>query len=66
MDPSATPHRGSRDAPPKSLQARPEHGGVPVSSGDAGLAAVIVVYLAAMRLTDDRQRLRIERLTAKG
>jgi putative ABC transport system permease protein len=33
-------------------------------SGGAGLAAVAVVYLAAMRLTDDRQRLRIDRLTA--
>ena len=35
-------------------------------SGGAGLAAVIVVYLAAMRLTDDRQRLRIDRLTGRG
>ena len=34
-------------------------------SGGSGLAAVAVVYLAAMRLTDDRQRLRIDRLTAK-
>jgi hypothetical protein len=25
-----------------------------------------VVYLAAMRLTDDRQRLRIDRLTARS
>lgn len=33
-------------------------------SGGSGLAAVAVVYLAAMRLTDDRQRLRIDRLTA--
>ena len=35
-------------------------------SGGAGLAAVAVVYLAAMRLTDDRQRLRIDRLTARA
>jgi putative ABC transport system permease protein len=35
-------------------------------SGGAGLAAVVVVYLAAIRLTDDRQRLRIDRLSAKG
>jgi putative ABC transport system permease protein len=35
-------------------------------SGSSGLAAVTVVYLAAMRLTDDRQRLRIDRLTAKA
>lgn len=35
-------------------------------SGGSGLAAVAVVYLAAMRLTDDRQRLRIDRLTAKA
>ena len=35
-------------------------------SGGSGLAAVAVVYLAAMRLTDDRQRLRIDRLTAKS
>ncbi len=34
-------------------------------SGGSGLAAVAVVYLAAMRLTDERQRLRIDRLTAK-
>jgi putative ABC transport system permease protein len=34
-------------------------------SGGAGLAAVVVVYLTAMRLTDDRQRLRIDRLTAR-
>ena len=32
-------------------------------AGGSGLAAVAVVYLAAMRLTDDRQRLRIDRLT---
>jgi putative ABC transport system permease protein len=32
-------------------------------SGGSGLASVAVVYLAAMRLTDDRQRLRIDRLT---
>jgi putative ABC transport system permease protein len=35
-------------------------------SGGAGLAAVVVVYLTAIRLTDDRQRLRIDRLVAKG
>ena len=35
-------------------------------SGGSGLAAVAVVYLAAARLTDDRQRLRLDRLTAKG
>lgn len=35
-------------------------------SGGSGLAAVAVVYLAAMRLTDDRQRLRIDRLTARA
>ena len=34
-------------------------------SGGSGLAAVAVVYLAAMRLTDDRQRLRIDRLAAR-
>jgi putative ABC transport system permease protein len=34
-------------------------------SGGSGLAAVAVVYLAAWRLTDDRQRLRLDRLTAK-
>jgi putative ABC transport system permease protein len=34
-------------------------------SGGSGLAAVAVVYLAARRLTDDRQRLRIDRLAAK-
>jgi len=34
-------------------------------SGGSGLAAVAVVYLAAMRLTDDRQRLRIDRLSAR-
>jgi hypothetical protein len=33
-------------------------------SGGSGLAAVAVVYLAAMRLTDDRQR--IDRLTDKA
>ncbi len=33
-------------------------------AGGSGLASVAVVYLAAMRLTDDRQRLRIDRLTA--
>jgi len=32
-------------------------------AGGSGLAAVAVVYLAAMRLTDDRQRLRTDRLT---
>jgi putative ABC transport system permease protein len=35
-------------------------------SGGSGLAAVAVVYLAAMRLTDDRQRLRIDRLSAQA
>jgi putative ABC transport system permease protein len=35
-------------------------------SGGSGLAAVAVVYLAAIRLTDDRQRLRIDRLSAKA
>lgn len=35
-------------------------------AGGSGLAAVAVVYLAAMRLTDERQRLRLDRLTAKG
>ena len=35
-------------------------------SGGSGLAAVAVVYLAAMRLTDDRQRLRIDRLRSVG
>ncbi|MDR3535517.1 MAG: iron export ABC transporter permease subunit FetB [Acetobacteraceae bacterium] len=34
-------------------------------SGGAALAAVAVVTLAAARLTDDRQRLRLDRLTAK-
>jgi putative ABC transport system permease protein len=34
--------------------------------GGSGLASVAVVYLAAMRLTDERQRLRLDRLTAKG
>jgi putative ABC transport system permease protein len=34
-------------------------------SGGSGLAAVAVVYLAAWRLTDDRQRLRLDRLSAK-
>ena len=35
-------------------------------SGGSGLAAVAVVYLAAARLTDDRQRLRLDRLVTKG
>jgi putative ABC transport system permease protein len=35
-------------------------------SGGAGLAAVVVVYLTAIRLTDDRQRLRIDRLTSRS
>jgi hypothetical protein len=35
-------------------------------AGGSGLASVAVVYLAIMRLTDDRQRLRIDRLTAKA
>jgi putative ABC transport system permease protein len=34
-------------------------------SGGSGLAAVAVVYLAAWRLTDDRQRLRLDRLISK-
>jgi putative ABC transport system permease protein len=32
-------------------------------AGGSGLAAVAVVYLAALRLTDDRQRLRLDRLS---
>jgi putative ABC transport system permease protein len=35
-------------------------------SGGSGLAAVAVVYLTAARLTDDRQRLRLDRLVTKG
>ena len=35
-------------------------------AGGSGLAAVAVVYLAMMRLTDERQRLRLDRLTAQG
>ena len=35
-------------------------------SGGSGLAAVAVVYFAAARLTDDRQRLRLDRLVTKG
>ncbi|HET8997752.1 MAG TPA: iron export ABC transporter permease subunit FetB [Acetobacteraceae bacterium] len=35
-------------------------------AGGSGLAAVAVVYLAARQLTDDRQRLRLDRLTAKS
>ncbi len=35
-------------------------------SGGSGLAAVAVVYLASARLTDDRQRLRLDRLSTKG
>jgi putative ABC transport system permease protein len=31
-------------------------------SGGSGLAALIASYLAAWRLTDDRQRLRLDRL----
>jgi putative ABC transport system permease protein len=34
-------------------------------AGGSGLAAVAVVYLGAMRLSDERLRLRIDRLTAK-
>lgn len=34
-------------------------------AGGSGLAAVAVVYLAARQLTDDRHRLRLDRLTAK-
>ena len=33
-------------------------------SGGAGLSAVAVAYLASLRLTDHRQRLRLDRLTA--
>jgi diaminopimelate epimerase len=32
----------------------------------SGLAAVAVVYFVAARLTDDRQRLRLDRLAVKG
>ena len=35
-------------------------------SGGSGLAAVAVVYWVAARLTDDRQRLRLDRLATKG
>lgn len=35
-------------------------------SGGSGLAAVAVVYLVAARLTDDRQRLRLDRLTVSS
>jgi len=35
-------------------------------AGGSGLAAVAVVYLAARQLTDDRQRLRLDRLTARS
>ena len=35
-------------------------------AGGSGLAAVAVTYLGARRLTDDRQRLRIDRLTQKA
>jgi putative ABC transport system permease protein len=35
-------------------------------AGGSGLAAVAVVYLAVSRLTDERQRLRLDRLTAKA
>ena len=34
-------------------------------SGGSGLGAGAVVYLASMRLTDDRQRLRLDRLTTR-
>jgi putative ABC transport system permease protein len=34
-------------------------------AGGSGLGAMAVVYLAAARLTDDRQRLRLDRLTRK-
>jgi putative ABC transport system permease protein len=33
-------------------------------AGGSGLAAMAVVYLAAMRLTDDRQRLRLDRIAS--
>ena len=35
-------------------------------AGGSGLAAVAVVYLAARQLTDERQRLRLDRLTARS
>lgn len=35
-------------------------------TGGSGLAAVSIAYLAAWRLTDDRQRLRLDRLRAAG
>ena len=35
-------------------------------SGGAGLSAVAVVFLAARRLTDGRQRLRLDRLVGSG
>ena len=34
-------------------------------AGGSGLAAVAVAYLGARQLTDSRQRLRIDRLTAR-
>lgn len=35
-------------------------------TGGSGLAAVTIAYLAAWRLTDDRQRLRLDRLRSKS
>jgi putative ABC transport system permease protein len=35
-------------------------------AGGSGLAAVAVVYLAVSRLTDERQRLRLDRPTAEA
>jgi putative ABC transport system permease protein len=35
-------------------------------AGGSGLAAVAVTYLGARRLTDDRQRLRLDRLSEKA
>jgi putative ABC transport system permease protein len=34
-------------------------------AGGSGMAAVAVTYLGARRLTDDRQRLRLDRLIGK-
>jgi putative ABC transport system permease protein len=34
-------------------------------SGGSGLGSLAVVYLAARRLTDTRQRLRIDRLSSR-
>jgi putative ABC transport system permease protein len=35
-------------------------------AGGSGLGSVIVVYLGARRLTDERQRLRLDRLATRG